>query len=130
MSEQIIPNPVGWFEIYVDDMQRAQQFYESILQVKLTSLLDPTNEDIQMYAFPADMSQYGASGALVHTSEVQAGNNSTVVYFSCVDCAIEESRVMEAGGQIERPKMSLGEHGFCSMVKDSEGNLFGLHSQQ
>lgn len=24
-------NPIGWFEIYVDDLSRAKQFYESVL---------------------------------------------------------------------------------------------------
>lgn len=130
MSESIIPNPVGWFEIYVDKMPRAQAFYEAVFDQSLTSLLDPTEGSIQMYAFSSDMTQYGASGALVHTKEVSAGNNSTIVYFSCVDCAVEESRVVEAGGKVERAKMSLGEHGFCSMVIDTEGNMIGLHSQK
>jgi predicted enzyme related to lactoylglutathione lyase len=28
-------NPVGWFEIYVQDMDRATKFYESVLGIKL-----------------------------------------------------------------------------------------------
>ena len=28
-------NPVGWFEIYVEDMDRAKLFYESVFKVKL-----------------------------------------------------------------------------------------------
>ncbi|WP_370659888.1 VOC family protein [Paraglaciecola algarum] len=26
-------NPVGWFEIYVDNMDEAKQFYQSVLAV-------------------------------------------------------------------------------------------------
>lgn len=26
-------NPVGWFEIYVNDMERAKKFYETVLKV-------------------------------------------------------------------------------------------------
>lgn len=26
------------------------------------------------------------------------------------------------------PKTSLGEHGFCAWIRDSEGNRVGLHS--
>ena len=26
------PNPVVWFEIYVQDMARARKFYETVLQ--------------------------------------------------------------------------------------------------
>ena len=25
-------NPIGWFEIYVDDLSRAKQFYESVFR--------------------------------------------------------------------------------------------------
>ncbi len=31
-------NPVNWFEIYVQDINRAKRFYEAVLQVKLESL--------------------------------------------------------------------------------------------
>ena len=31
-------NPVGWFEIYVQDMGRAKAFYESIFGVQLARL--------------------------------------------------------------------------------------------
>ena len=27
-------NPVGWFEIYVDDMARAKKFYKSVLEAE------------------------------------------------------------------------------------------------
>lgn len=122
-------NPVGWFEIYVDDMHRAKAFYERVLQVDLGRLGDPTNEGIEMQAFPSDMGQYGCSGALVRCEGFSAGNNSTLVYFSCEDCAAEEARVEEAGGRLQRSKMSIGDYGFISLAFDTEGNMFGLHSQ-
>ena len=31
-------NPVGWFEIYVQDMPRARAFYESVFAVQLQKL--------------------------------------------------------------------------------------------
>ena len=51
-------NPVGWFEIYVDDMQRAKTFYEAVFGVQL-SKLDHT--EIEMFAFPMQPEQYGAT---------------------------------------------------------------------
>ena len=57
-----------------------------------------------------------------------SGGNSTLVYFSCDDCAIEEARVVEFGGSIQKGKTSIGEYGFISLVLDTEGNMFGLHS--
>jgi predicted enzyme related to lactoylglutathione lyase len=123
-------NPVGWFEIYIDNIARAKSFYEALFQLTLEPLGDPTDDTITMLAFPSDYENYGASGALVHAKEVSAGKNSTLVYFSCDDCAVEEARVVDAGGKVERSKMSIGEYGFITLVTDSEGNSIGLHSQQ
>jgi len=124
----MIKNPVAWFEIYVTDMIRAKKFYESVLSVQLEKLGDPNDSNIEMFAFPSDMENYGASGALVKMEDFPSGGNGTLVYFACDDCCIEESRVLENGGQIQKPKMSIGEYGFISLAKDTEGNMFGLHS--
>lgn len=123
-------NPVTWFEIYVDDLARAKQFYESVLSVNLDALGDPNDTSIEMLSFPSEMDKYGASGALVKMEGVTAGGNSTLIYFECEDCAVEESKVEAAGGRIQKPKMSIGEYGFVSLAVDSEGNMFGLHSMK
>lgn len=123
-------NPVAWFEIYVDDLARAKQFYESVLNVNLDVLSDPNDTSVEMLSFPSDMEKYGASGALVKMEGFTAGGNSTLIYFSCEDCEIEESRVKAAGGRIQKPKISIGEYGFISLAIDSEGNIFGLHSMK
>ena len=61
---------------------------------------------------------------------VPSGGNSTIVYFTCEDCSVEESRVAAAGGSVQRSKMSIGEYGFVSLVTDTEGNMIGLHSMK
>src|SRR5215213_2358686 len=94
-------NNVGWFEIYVDDMSRARTFYETVIGVSLTKLEGP---DVEMYAFPMDMDAPGSAGSLVHMPGFPVGKNSTLVYFSCEDCAVEQSRVVPAGGRIEKEK--------------------------
>ena len=123
-------NPIGWFEIYVDDMARAQRFYETVLGIELSDLGDPSGAGTHLKAFPADMEQYGASGALIHMQGCPAGGNSVMVYFNCDDCAVEESRVEAAGGRVEKSKFAIGEYGFVSVAFDTEGNMIGLHSQQ
>ena len=124
-------NPVVWFEIYTDDIQRAKKFYEKVLQLKLSELPSPTEDDFQMFAFPNDReTKNRASGTLVYAKGFKAGNNSTIVYFMCNDCSIEEARVESAGGSVMRPKMSIGEYGFITLAKDTEGNMIGFHSMK
>ncbi len=118
-------NPVGWFEIYVQDMPRAKAFYETVLNVTLDKL--PTG-DLEMLAFPGDMASPGTSGSLVRMPGVPSGGNSVMVYFNCEDCSLEGSRVAAAGGTVQRDKMSIGDYGFVVLAVDTEGNMFGLHS--
>ncbi len=121
----MIGNPVCWFEIYVQDMPRARAFYEGVLGVKLERLGSP---EIEMWAFPGTLERYGTPGALVRMPGLPSGGNSTLVYFSCEDCAAEESRVAACGGTVQRPKMSIGQFGFITLAVDTEGNMIGLHS--
>lgn len=123
-------NPVCWFEIYVNDMARAKQFYQTVLSTELSQLSDPTDTSMEMWTFPSDMNQYGSTGTLVKMNGAPAGGNSTIIYFSSEDCAIEGARVAAAGGQIHQAKMSIGEHGHIVLAIDTEGNMFGIHSMK
>ena len=46
----------------------------------------------------------------------------------CADCAVEASKAVQAGGEIEKAKMSIGQYGHIALVTDTEGNMIGLHS--
>ncbi len=120
-------NPVGWFEIYVQDMDRAKPFYEAVFATQLERL--PAG-DLEMWAFPMQPEGTGAMGSLVKMEDCPSGGNSTLVYFSCHDCAVEAGRVVPNGGKVFREKFSIGEYGFIALVTDTEGNMIGLHSRQ
>jgi predicted enzyme related to lactoylglutathione lyase len=122
-------NAIGWFDIFVDDLARATTFYEAVLGHKLEAMGDPTGET-QMMSFPADMAVYGAGGALSKSEHGRPGVGGTIIYFNAEDCAMEEARVAEAGGQVVRPKFSIGEFGFVSLAMDTEGNMFGIASMK
>lgn len=122
-------NAIGWFDIFVDDLDRAVTFYQTVLNSKLEPIGDPTGET-QMMSFPADMSSYGAGGALSKSPHASPGVGGTIVYFSAEDCATEEVRVSAAGGVVIRPKFSIGEFGFVTLCQDTEGNMFGIASMK
>lgn len=69
-------NPVGWFEIYVQDMDRAKRFYESVFQVKLERLNSPAEMKIELWSFPMAKAQMGASGALIKMEDGPSGGNT------------------------------------------------------
>jgi predicted enzyme related to lactoylglutathione lyase len=122
-------NPVIWFEIYVQEMERAKTFYEAVFQVTLERMESPIKE-MELWGFPMNMGKMGAGGALVRMTGCSSGGSGTIVYFSCADCAVEATRVIQAGGSIQSEKFSIGQYGFIALVIDTEGNLIGLHSMQ
>jgi len=126
-------NPVVHFEIYVEDMARAKAFYEAVFEITFKRMPNPVPEvEMEMWAFPFDpkdgTSRYGTGGMLCKMEGFAPGGGGTVVYFACDDCAVQASRAVANGGSIFQEKMSIGEHGFCALARDTEGNLIGLHS--
>ncbi|MDO9182508.1 MAG: VOC family protein [Bacteriovorax sp.] len=121
-------NIVGWFEIYVTDMDRAKKFYTNVFQREMMDLPD-SGADMHMCMFFSPGNQAsGASGALVKSQQMKPGVGGTLVYFTCNDCAQEGSRVVAQGGKLFKEKMSIGKYGYIAIAEDTEGNMIGLHS--
>lgn len=124
-------NPFTWVEIYVDDMNRARAFYESVLQIELVEMHAPEGMgEMQMLSFPWVEGASNISGALVKMADFKPGPGGTLVYFACADCATEIARVEAAGGKILQPKIPISEYGFCAIGMDIEGNTIGFHSMK
>lgn len=103
------------------------------MQLTLEKLQSPIPEmEIEMWSFPMDkkapMSNYGAGSMLVKMEGFEPGGSGTLVYFGCDDCAIQAARAEKFGGSLFQEKTSIGEHGFCALARDTEGNLIGFYS--
>lgn len=120
---------VGWFEIPVQDLQRAKKFYDSVFDISIT-----IHEfgGFKMGWFPNDSEKKGATGSLVqHEMYIPSATDGALVYFSCKDVSFELNKVEAAGGSILKPKTQIGEgHGFMALLSDTEGNRIALHSNQ
>ena len=120
-------NPVGWFELYVQDMERAKKFYQSVFGCALTKIELP---GIEMWGFPMEQNKTGAGGTLVKMDGVPSGGGGTLIYFICDDCAVEAKKAAASGGSIHKDKFSIGPYGFIALVVDTESNMIGLHSMK
>jgi predicted enzyme related to lactoylglutathione lyase len=124
-------NPFTWVEIYVEDMSRAQKFYENVLAIEMIPMQAPGDfGDLEMLSFPWAQDESNISGALCKTRDMKPGSGGTLVYFTCEDCAVETARVEKAGGKVLQEKFAISEHGFCSIAMDTEGNTIGFHSNK
>ena len=58
-----------------------------------------------------------------------AGATSTLVYFSCADCAVEAARAPKYGGRkSRRARPPSGPTAHYALLVDPAGNMIGLHS--
>ena len=117
---------LNWFEIPVQDMDRAQAFYETLLA---TSIRRETIASNQLGVFGYD--EPGVGGCLfAGASAPQPSANGTLVYLDAgasLDAVL--ARVEPAGGRIATPKVQLpGDMGVYAHITDTEGNRVGLHA--
>jgi hypothetical protein len=115
-----------WFEIPVRELERAQRFYEAVLERPMTR---ETMGSEQMALFAA--SDSGVKGCLnIGAEPVAPSATGTRVYLDAspsIDDAL--ARVPRAGGRVVTPKVALpAGMGFFAHIADSEGNVVGLHA--
>nr|WP_298147050.1 VOC family protein [uncultured Pseudomonas sp.] len=118
-------NAINWFELFVHDFDRAREFYEHALASKLT-IEDGMGRRMALFPYTPEQ---GVGGCLCESEECQPGAGGTLVYLN-VEGQLDNvlQRVPDAGGAIIQSKMSIAPNGYIAVIKDSEGNVVGLHS--
>lgn len=119
-------NAINWFEIFVNDLERASRFYQTTLGVELRRV---EFGGLSQAIFPADSG--GVGGALVRDPERSPGGAGTLVYLNAngkLDAALE--RVARSGGSVRLTKTDIGDPGCIALIQDTEGNVIGLHSRR
>lgn len=122
---------VGWFEIPVQDMERAISFYEKVFDCSL-SRHEMGPLDMAWFPWNHEEGGLGAGGSLVKFDQFYRPSPDGVqIYFSSEDVDIELARVESAGGKIVSPKKEIApDIGFMALFMDPEGNRIALHSQK
>lgn len=121
-------NAISWFEIPAFDIDRAQQFYETIFGFTMQSLnMDP----LKMRLFPIE-DKMGVGGALCDSGGFHkpSATDGPLIYLNGnPDVQTILDKVIIAGGQIMVPKTEISsEFGFMAVFLDTEGNRVGIHS--
>ena len=117
-------NAITWFEVPTTNMERAVDFYETLLGTKLQEF--PGDEPC--FIFPADAT--GVAGSLVHRPNHQPSSQGTMVYLN-VDGRLDEvlTRAHTEGAVLMPRTQVPGGGSFYACIQDSEGNHVGLHSR-
>jgi predicted enzyme related to lactoylglutathione lyase len=121
-------NAISWFEIPTKDLNRAQKFYEAILDVTLTPL---DLDNFQMRMFPTeDSTCVGGSLCYSKDSHIPSATEGPLIYLNAnPDVQLVLDKVEKAGGKILVPKTEISpEFGFMALILDTEGNRIAFHS--
>ena len=118
MSEQKpIANTICHVEIPVADLDRAARFYSSIFGWRI--------EMMPQMNYAVFCTPEGVGGGL-DPSAKPSGEAGVKTYMVVDDIPKTLERIGKAGGATVQPEMSIGEHGFIGLFRDTEGNVLGL----
>ncbi|HZV13529.1 MAG TPA: VOC family protein [Candidatus Kapabacteria bacterium] len=122
-------NALNWFEIAVNDMERASKFYETIFDVKLIPAEMP---GAKLAMFPTNGSNGTVGGSLVQSNRHHPSSVGSIIYLNAnPDLQAVLSRIEKIGAKVVMPKTRINEDaGYMAFFTDSEGNTVGLHSYE
>jgi predicted enzyme related to lactoylglutathione lyase len=124
-------NVISWFEIPVENFDRAKMFYETVLEIEIMVMPSMPDKSMKYGMFPFDMEGGGVGGGLSEMEGFEPSTKGSLVYLNGGDDLNHPlSKVEEAGGKILLPKTSIGENGFMAYFMDTEGNKVAFHSNK
>jgi predicted enzyme related to lactoylglutathione lyase len=117
------PHLVTWFEIPAADLDRAAKFYCQVLAVPMK--VEQAGPE-RLSIFPHQKPSVG--GCIIGGGKPSA--EGVVLYLNAspsLDAAL--ARVPAAGGEVVTPRTALPPgKGFYAKIRDTEGNVVGLHA--
>ena len=122
-------NTLNWFEIPVNDFDRARQFYSQLFEYEMpVSVMGPNQRGF----LPFDPQGGGIGGAIVHGPDYIPSQRGSLVYLNAGDdLNLVLMRVTAAGGHVEQEKAPVSDEmelGYYAIMRDTEGNRVALHS--
>lgn len=117
-------NPVIYFEIPVRDLDRAEAFYQAVLDFNFErEVLD----GYEMAFFPFNKESSGITGALAKGDVYRPAKAGTLIYFRTDNIESTLQKVLKQNGTILYPATPNEVYGFIvAEFEDSEGNRIGL----
>jgi uncharacterized protein len=121
----IVPNQLVWVDIPVLDLDRAIDFYSTVLGKEIKRQEYP---GFSIGLLPSEGEETG--GCLYVSPKDKPGDHGPLIYLN-VDGRLDqaEAAVVPKNGKVLEPKHQIGPHGFRTVILDSEGNRLALHSR-
>jgi predicted enzyme related to lactoylglutathione lyase len=112
---------VTHFEIYTDDPEAVQPFYEDVFGWKFNKFDGPV--EYWLIATGSDK-EPGINGGLLRPRPGQGSGTLNTIAVSSLDQSIK--KIEQRGGKICVPKMAIKKVGWLAYAQDPAGNVFGV----
>ncbi len=115
-------NRVTHFEIYTDDPEMVQPFYQDVFGWKFHKFEGGPIE--YWLVTTGDDKEPGINGGLTRPREGQSPGTLNTIAVESLDRTI--SKIEQRGGKICVPKMGIPGVGWLAYAEDPAGNVFGI----
>jgi len=120
---------INWFEIPALDLERAFEFYTTVLHGNVRKGTFG-NGDLILFNVPFATGE-AVGGSIVVRDDLKPSIDGPTLYLNAFGKLSDAvSLVSDAGGQVIIPMMDHGKFGFAAIIIDSEGNKIGLLSNE
>lgn len=117
-------NPVIYFEIPVNDLERAEKFYRNVFDFEFESEII---DNYEMVLLPFYDEEKGISGALAKGDVYKPSKKGVIIYFGTDDIEETLKKVIKQQGKILYPIVKNEKYGFyVAEFENSEGNRIAL----
>jgi len=118
--------PIGWFEIYINDFERAKNFYGELFGWEFQ-----LSQGSRTLYWNINTGNGSLKGGFAKKSKSEHEGQSVILYVE-VD-SIEETinKAIKLGGKTETPKTLISESaGYFALIKDYDNNVIGVWSEK
>jgi len=119
----VVGDPMVYFEMPADDVERAKRFYERVFDWKIDYIPRIDYHSVQT----KDSSGDGIDGGLIQRKAAGQPIMNYVRVASIEDCS---KSIVESGGAIVLDRQEVPGFGAYAIFRDTEGNLVGMHERQ
>lgn len=112
---------VYYFEMPVEDFERAIEFYVTVFGWKITRSERPSGPYYSVNT--GDDKKPGINGSFFKKEEGWSSVSNVINVDNIDDCI---TKLQELGGEIVFPKTTINGVGYLAYFKDTEGNVFGM----
>ena len=118
-------NPIGWFEITVNDFDKAKIFYTELFGWEFK--LSQGSKSLYWNIYTGENT---IGGGLMKKTKPEHNGQAVMIYVEVEDIEATLNKVVSLGGSIEKPKTLISETaGHFGFLQDLDKNIIGLWSK-